>query len=109
MRRQANVLAARLEIPFTEFVALIALMMALTALSIDIMLVALPDIGRTFAIAEPNDRQLIVTAYLLGFAAGQPFYGPLSDRFGRKPVLAVGLAIFAMATVGALLAPDFAL
>ncbi len=97
----------RLEIPFVEFVLLMALLMALTALSIDIMLVALPDIDRAFAIADPNDRQLVVTAYMLGFAVGQPFYGPLSDRFGRKPILAIGLVVSALGAVGAFMAPDF--
>lgn len=95
------------EIAFAEFVALVALMMALTALSIDIMLVALPDIATTYALSDPNDRQLVITAYLLGFAAGQPVCGPLSDRFGRKPVLAVGTGIFCIGAVGALMASDF--
>lgn len=94
-------------IGFAEFVALIALLMGLTALAIDIMLVALPDITRTYAIAEPNQRQLVVTSYLVGFAVGQPFYGPLSDRFGRKPMLTVGLLIFALGALGAALAPSF--
>ncbi|HZH28621.1 MAG TPA: multidrug effflux MFS transporter [Azospirillaceae bacterium] len=95
------------DIRFGEFVALIALLMALTALGIDIMLVALPDIARTFAVAEPNDRQLVVTIYMVGFALGQPFHGPLSDRFGRKPVLVAGLLIFAVGAIGAVLAPGF--
>lgn len=92
---------------FGEFVALMAAMMALTALSIDIMLPALPDIAGTYALNDPNDRQLVVTAYLLGFAAGQPLCGPLSDRFGRKPVLAAGLVIFAVGALAALVAPSF--
>lgn len=96
------------DIRFAEFVALVALLMAMTALSIDIMLVALPDIAASYGVLEPNDRQLLVTGYMLGFAVGQPFHGPLSDRFGRKPVLAVGLVIFALASLGAALAPSFA-
>src|SRR3546814_521569 len=96
------------DIRFVEFVTIIALLMALTALGIDVMLVALPDIARAYAVAEPNDRQLVVTAYLLGFAAGQPFHGPLSDRYGRKPLLAVGLIIFALGALGAVFAPSFA-
>ena len=95
------------DIRFGEFVTLVALLMALTALSIDIMLVALPDIARTYALAAPNDRQLVVTIYMVGFALGQPFHGPLSDRFGRKPVLAAGLLIFAVGAIGAVLAPGF--
>jgi DHA1 family bicyclomycin/chloramphenicol resistance-like MFS transporter len=95
------------EIGFAEFVALIAVLMGLTALSIDIMLVALPDIAQSYAVIEPNQRQLLVTSYLVGFAAGQPVHGPLSDRFGRKPVLAAGLVVFALASLGAALAPSF--
>jgi len=96
------------EVRFAEFVALMALLMALTALSIDIMLVALPEIAHSFAVASPNDQQLVITAYMVGFAVGQPFHGPLSDRFGRKPILAVGLVIFAIGSLGAALAPSFA-
>lgn len=92
---------------FAEFVALIAFMMALTALSIDIMLVALPEIDTSFALSDANDRQYVITAYLLGFAVGQPVYGPLSDWYGRKPVLYVGTGLFAVGAVIAVLAPDF--
>jgi MFS transporter, DHA1 family, multidrug resistance protein len=95
------------EIHRFEFVALAAMLMAMAALGMDTMLVALPDIARTFRVIEENDRQLIVTTYLLGIAAGQPLYGPLSDRFGRKPVLAAGLAIFVLGSLLAFLAPSF--
>jgi MFS transporter, DHA1 family, multidrug resistance protein len=94
-------------ISFFEFVVLIAFLMALTALSIDIMLPALPQIGAVFSISNANDQQAIVTCYLLGFAAGQLLYGPLSDQVGRKPVLLGGLAIFIIGTIGALAAGGF--
>ncbi|WP_119459666.1 multidrug effflux MFS transporter [Rhodospirillaceae bacterium SYSU D60014] len=94
-------------IPFGEFVTLIALMMAMTALAIDIMLPALPNIAQVFDIVEPNDRQLLVTTYMLGFAVGQPLSGPLSDRFGRKPVLYVGLLLYAVGSLGALAGAGF--
>jgi MFS transporter, DHA1 family, multidrug resistance protein len=103
--------AARPElgVHFYEFVVLIALMMALTALSIDVMLPALPRIGESFALTNPNDRQGVIMSYLLGFASGQLIYGPLSDRFGRKPTLMVGLVIFACGALAASVAPDFRL
>ena len=79
---------------FGQFVALIAAMMATNALAIDSMLPAMPQIGRSLGIASANERQWILTAYLLGFGAAQIVYGPLADRYGRKPVMLVGLALY---------------
>jgi len=95
------------EIHSFEFIALSAMLMAIAALGMDTMLVALPDIAQTFAVVKENDRQLVVTTYLLGMAAGQPLYGPLSDRFGRKPILAAGLVLFILGSLWAFLAPSF--
>jgi len=74
-----------LQISFVEFVGLTAALMALTALSIDIMLPALPKIGSALGASSENDNQLIVILYIAGFAAGQLIYGPLSDHLGRRP------------------------
>ena len=90
-----------------SFVELIAALMALTALSIDIMLPALPAIGTALGASTENDRQLVVILYMAGFAVGQLLYGPLSDRLGRRPVLLSGLAIFLVGTLGALLSGSF--
>ena len=68
--------------------------MALNAFAIDAMIPALPDIGRSLHVAHENDRQLVVIAYFLGFASTQLFWGPLADRFGRKPILAAGLVLY---------------
>ena len=100
-------LPPQLEISFVEFVALTAALMAMTALSIDIMLPALPAIGKALGVSTENDQQLVVIVYMAGFAFGQLFYGPLSDHFGRKPVLMMGLAIFVIGTVGALVSGSF--
>lgn len=96
-------------IPFREFVALVAAMMALTALSIDSMLPALPAIGKSLQVAEPNEWQFVITAFMLGFGGGQLFLGPLSDRFGRRKVLTAGMIVAVIANVACALAASFPL
>ncbi|MBX9708725.1 MAG: multidrug effflux MFS transporter [Caulobacteraceae bacterium] len=92
---------------FPEFVCLIASMMAINALSIDIMLPALPQIGEALGVANENSRQWVITAYLLGFGALQIVYGPLADRYGRKPLILIGIGVFVMFSAIAMLAPSF--
>ena len=82
---------------FYEFVGFIAACMALNALSIDIMLPALPDLTADFGLQDPNRSQAVIAVYLVGMGLSQLFYGPLSDRFGRRPVLIGGLALFSLA------------
>jgi len=94
---------------FPEFVALIAMMMALNALAIDMMLPALPAIGDALGVVTENSRQWVITAYLLGFGGAQIIYGPLADRYGRKPVLMAGLSLYVLFSVLAALAPSFEL
>lgn len=92
---------------FPEFVCLIACLMALNALAIDSMLPALPMIGEALGVARENDRQWIITAYLLGFGVAQVIYGPLADRYGRKPILMVGVGLYVLFGALAALAPTF--
>jgi MFS transporter, DHA1 family, multidrug resistance protein len=92
-----------------EMTALLALLMALNAFAIDAMIPALPDIGRSLHVAEENRRQLVVVAYFLGFGSTQLLWGPLADRFGRKPILATGVALYALFAVLCGLASSFAL
>ena len=77
-----------------QVVTLLAGLMALNAFAIDAMIPALPDIGSDLGVATENRRQLVVVAYFLGFGVGQIFWGPLADRFGRKPILATGVALY---------------
>lgn len=77
-----------------EFIALVAGLMAIGALGVDIMLPALPAIGRGLGVTNANALQYVIAAYTFGFGAGQLIYGPLADRYGRKPVLVFSLAGF---------------
>ncbi|MDH7640630.1 multidrug effflux MFS transporter [Sphingomonas oryzagri] len=94
---------------FREFVALIAAMMAVVGLAIDTMLPALPAIGSSLGVEDENRRQLIITTFLLGFGVAQLVYGPVSDRFGRKPMLIAGAAGYALTSFFAAVAPSFEL
>ena len=92
-----------------EFVALIASIMALTALGIDSMLPALPAISDELGVSQPNHRQYVITAFMLGFAVAQLFHGPLADRFGRKPVIAIALAFYVVTNAVAAFSGSFEL
>lgn len=94
---------------FREFVAMMAALMAMTALSIDAMLPALPAIGDDLRVALANDRQWVISAFLLGFGLAQIVHGPLSDRFGRRPVLLTSLALGVGCNLLAAFAPSFTL
>ena len=92
---------------FNEFVALMAMMIALTAVSIDGMLPALPEIGRELGAKQANDSQLILSVFFIGMAVGQLFYGPASDSVGRKPAIYVGLGLFVVGCILSIIATTF--
>ncbi len=90
-----------------EFIGLIAACMGLTAFGIDTVLPAFADMRRDFGLAEGSPAiSWVITAYFLGLAFGQLFYGPASDRHGRKRLLHVGLGLYALGAVGSALAPS---
>lgn len=93
----------------TEFVLLIAALMASNALGIDSMLPALPAIGEALGVGEENKRQLVITFYMLGFGVAQLAYGPLADRFGRKRLLIGCMILYAAAATLSGLAASFTL
>lgn len=82
-----------------EFVALMAALMSLVALSIDALLPALPEIGDHIGVTDPANNQLLITMIFLGLGFGQLIFGPLSDNFGRKPMVYFGFAIFVVASI----------
>ena len=92
---------------FAEFVIVIASIMALNPLAMDMMLPALPDIATAFHIVVANRPQAVLLTFLIGFGVGQFVMGPLSDRFGRRPVLLGGMTLYAVASVLAIAAPSF--
>lgn len=92
---------------FPEFVVVIASIMALNPLATDMMLPALPNIGSAFHIASANRAQMVIAVFLVGFGAGQFAMGPLSDRFGRRPVLLGGMAVYCLASLSAVAASSF--
>jgi DHA1 family bicyclomycin/chloramphenicol resistance-like MFS transporter len=94
-------------LPFAEFVALMACMTAMVALSIDAMLPALATIAQDLGAQRANDSQLIVSLIFLGLSIGQIFYGPLSDSTGRKPAIYLGISIYLIGSLLAFLAWNF--
>ena len=91
-----------------ELLALVAALMALMALGIDILLPAFDDIRVAFGLAEDSSAPgQLITVYFVGLAVAQLFFGPLSDWFGRKPVIYAGITIYVIGSLGAAIAPNF--
>lgn len=90
-----------------EFVALMALLTSLVAVSIDAMLPALTSIGADLGIQQGNSPQLVVSALFVGLALGQMFAGPLSDSIGRKPAISTGIFIFIVGCLLSIFATTF--
>ena len=81
-----------------EFIALMASLMSIVALSIDALLPALEHIGMSIGIQDTRDNQLLVTMIFLGLGFGQLIFGPISDSLGRKPTIYIGFALFVIAS-----------
>src|SRR5579871_538871 len=98
---------AKSPIGFREFVVLSATLMAIQAMAIDGMLPALPAIGHEMVRGDSNTIQWVVSSYVLGLGLGQLFWGSVSDRFGRRPVLICGLALYGVAALACALTRSF--
>lgn len=93
---------------FFEFVALMALLMSLVALSIDAILPALSEIASELGTTRANDAQLMLAMVFIGMCCGYIVYGPLSDSVGRKPVIYVGLSMFMVGSLLSYVSQTFA-
>jgi len=89
-----------------EFIGLMASLMAIVALAIDALLPAMSSIATAINSVNTNDNQLLITMIFLGLGIGQLGFGPLSDSFGRKPIVYIGFSIFVIASVICVLSPS---
>ena len=92
--------------PNFEFVALMAALMSIVALAIDALLPAIAKIGISINSLDATDNQLLITMIFLGLGVGQLFFGPLSDCYGRKPMVYAGFVVFTTASIICVLAPS---
>jgi DHA1 family bicyclomycin/chloramphenicol resistance-like MFS transporter len=90
-----------------EFIILMAMLMSMVALTIDAMLPALLQISTSLNAESINDGQLIVGTVFLGMALGQMIYGPMSDAYGRKPAIYLGIIIFLVGDIISITSQDF--
>lgn len=104
MPQSTNTDAAEVKKPWF-FVPLLAAMTALGPLSIDMYLPSLPTIARDLG-SDVGASQATVSVFFAGLAIGQLFFGPASDRFGRRAPLLVGLAAYTLASIGSAFAPS---
>ena len=83
-----------------------ACLMSIVALSIDTLLPALNPIGLSIGTINQNENQLLITMIFLGLGFGQLIFGPISDSFGRKPVVYIGFIVFVLASFLCISAPN---
>ena len=88
-------------LPYWEFIILVSIMFGMIAFGTDTMLPAFPEIAKDLELLNVNKAQLIISSFILGTGVGQLISGPISDTFGRKPIITIGLIIFILACIAA--------
>ena len=95
-----------MRISTAEFVAIMAMLVATVAISIDGMLPALSIIADELTPLRPNNAQMILSFFVAGMAAGTLIVGPLSDSFGRKPIIYYGASLYIFTSAVCVLSPS---
>ncbi|GGB06554.1 hypothetical protein GCM10011491_38350 [Brucella endophytica] len=93
-----------LSISFRECIALYALLTSITSISFDALLPGLRQIGADVGVTPPLSTRHVISLFIFGMAFGELFLGPLSDAIGRKKALVLGLGVYALGTIIAMLA-----
>ncbi|MGF7157782.1 multidrug effflux MFS transporter [Bartonella heixiaziensis] len=101
--------AIREKIGYKEFVILIASLMAINSIAVDIMLPAMPNILNSLNVINENDQHYIISSYLISYGVTQIFFGPISDRYGRRKIILIGLALYSFAAIGSAFVSNFSL
>ncbi|WP_455478282.1 multidrug effflux MFS transporter [Bartonella sp. B10] len=109
INEQKRIDAIRQKIGYKEFVIIIAALMAINSIAIDIMLPAMPDILQSLHIVNNNDQHYIISCYLISYGITQIFFGPISDRYGRRKLILMGLALYSFAAIGCTLVSSFSI
>ncbi|KEG16900.1 multidrug effflux MFS transporter [Bartonella bacilliformis] len=92
--------AVKSKIGYKEFIIVIAALMAINSIAIDIMLPAMPDILQSLHATNENDQHYIISCYLISYSATQILFGPISDRYGRRNLVLIGLAFYSFTAIG---------
>ena len=90
-----------------EFVLLMAFLMSVSAISIDSMLPAFPNIAKEFKLLNPNHAQYVLSLFFVGLGVGKLIFGPLSDAVGRKPTIYWGILVYGIGSMVAIYASSF--
>ncbi|EJF77056.1 Sulfonamide resistance protein [Candidatus Bartonella washoeensis] len=101
--------AIRKKIGYKEFVILIASLMAINSIAVDIMLPAMPNILNSLNVINENDQHYIISSYLISYGITQIFFGPISDRYGRRKLILIGLAFYSFTAIGCAFVSNFSL
>jgi len=104
---KAHIAQIKSRIGGKEFVALMGALMGINAIAIDIMLPALEEIKHHYEVLGQNAQQHVISVYMISHGVMQLIFGPLSDRFGRRTPLLIGLILYSITSFACVLAPSF--